>query len=65
MTFVTCYDRWLIASIVLLLTLEVYHLWKNLFSPIVVLPTFREESLIIGSSTNIIGIDSVILSALV
>ena len=26
MTFVTCYNRWLIAGIVLLLTLEVYHL---------------------------------------
>ena len=60
------YDNsWLdVTSIVLLLALEVYHLRKNLFSPIMVLPTFGEESLIVASSTNVVRIDSVVLCSL-
>ena len=66
--FVYGYCRLNMATIVVLLTLEIYHLWKNLFSPVValLLSTFREKSLVVScSSTNVIGIDSVVLCPLV
>ena len=54
-----------ISSNVLLLGWVVYDLWKNCFGPVVVLPTFWKYTLVMTTSTSVIGIASIVLRTLV